>query len=246
MATTDIKPQGREALQEAAALLRGLTFSTARGALLEGEYVHLILDPLWSKETGDYRLVLTCNAVDQRRVDWAGLPIILEPTEDGAAPLFVARLNSRGQAIVSNLPAGTYRFTVSAQWFFSDKPIIESGFKAASRYRDEPERLTAADLEEEPLWPTLPPTFSSNDERVLVTPEQISPGEIALHFESPHKELESARVRFAITRPSGEIVVTGEVKLTKDADKPLWKARWQGTVPVPEPCHLMFEVFSEE
>ena len=243
MATTEITPRGWEVLQEAAVLLHGLEISTARGALLEGKYVHLIIDPRWSEESGNYWLLITCHPIDQRRVEWVGLPIIIEPIEDAGAPLFVARLNDRGQVIVHNLPAGAYRLSVSAQWYYSDKPIIESGFKTADTHEGMPEQLAAAELQEEAPWPTLPATFSSNDSRVLVTPEQVKAGEIALSFETRHDKLDGARVRFAIVQPSGKVEVTGEIRLTKIESRTLWGERWEGAVTVTSPRHMMFEVF---
>jgi len=229
----------QEVISEATALLRGLCVSTSHGVTLAGDHAHILLSSSRNEDAGTYSLLLTCYPLGRQQMDWGGLPVLVAPAESGNVPAKVARISHRGQAIIPDLPEGSYRLSVAECWFYSDEGIIAPTFQAEGQ----PESLAAADQKPEVGWPELPAEYISSDARVVVIPEVPAAGVIALTFESSDAALDGASVRFAIVRPRGEVVISDVVELTPVAGRSTRRGRWEGKITVTEPCHLMFEVF---
>jgi len=240
--TTKSGSRGQIIIEETASLLNGMPIITPQAALAKGELVEVFSDLRWDEDSQTYRLLLTCYPPGQWDVDWDGLPVFLTPTGDTSLPSFIARLNSRGQAFIHDIPEGQYRFSASTRWFYSKDPIIQPGRREVVGA----ERHAAAKEDGEISWPELPPTFSSNDSRVRVTTEQDEKGEILLSFETEDEELAGASVRFAMVRPDGQIMFSDRVSLVMADERAIWAGQWQGSLDISEPCHLMFEVFDKD
>ena len=233
----------QQVIAETVQLLQGLVIPASHGATVKGEHVHILVSSERDEASGTYSLILTFYPLARHILDWKQLPILLTPVEQQDLPAKVTRLGHRGQAIIRNLPEGTYRLSVSECWGISEGPVI---IPASMTKRSAAESLAAADRLEKALWSELPPTFTSNDSRVTVTSEQAQPGMIALTFESSNVELDGAKVRFALVNPEDEAAVNAEVVLTQVEGRATYSGRWEGTVMTSEPCRLLFEVFPAE
>lgn len=234
-------PTGQALVAEAAGLMRGLRVSTRSGATARGARTHIIISSVPGDETVACNLVLTCYAFGWQQVPWEGLPVIFRPEPGLASPTFVARLDRRGQAVVHNVPAGTYDLTVSERWYYSEEPVITSEFRQAVRHRGMPAGDTASEHGSGPV-----PLLMSEDALMRVKSLQPSPGRLALYFESIHEELVGMDIHFAIVNPSGLVAADGVVVLAGSDGETLWRAHWEGDFTESEQCHLMFEVIQAD
>ena len=222
--------EAQEIIDEAVSLMQASSFNTSKGDLLTGKSVRILIDPRWDNEEKVYQLLITFYALGQCQVPWKGMPVIIKPVSDVSLPTFIGRLNSRGQTIIKNLLHGNYKTSLSEKWYFSEQQIIKSTIRAAIRQRGEPERT---------------PIFQSNDSRVSVTIEQLSPGRISLCFETSHKELDGAKIHFCIIRSTGEVSIFGDALLSKVDRDHVWQGSWVGEHTQIEACYLMFEVYQK-
>lgn len=223
-------------INEAATLMQATSFSTLQGDFLAGESVNILIDPRWNKEGSYYQLLITCHALENCKVSWKGMPVMIKSISDSSAPIFIARLGNRGQTVLNNILAGSYQISLSAQWYFSEEQIIRPAKIAPIRHRGKPEQSED---------PGQTPNIQSNDSRISVKTEQSSPGRVSLVFETNHKELDGAKIHFAIALSTGEVVITDDVKLSEAMKNGIWRGSWERELILKEACHLMFEILSE-
>src|SRR5713226_5207650 len=104
--------KGREAIEEAARLLRQMQFSQDHGAYAEGHHVAVSVDPRWNADHETICVLITCYSFGHRRTDWATLPVHVLPESGGPGVHAIARLDARGQASIPKLPPGDYRLSL--------------------------------------------------------------------------------------------------------------------------------------
>jgi len=232
--------KGAKLIEEAARLLCRMPFSTERGGTARGEHVHVIADPRWDEAGKTFRLSVICYAPGFR-VDWAGLPIVVEPVDEHNRIAYVTRLDQGGQATLPVLPSGQYRFFASALWLESREPVVYPLAKG-----DVPEKLAAARRPAPEEWPELPESIASQDERLLVTSQQEENGQFILTAETKHEEFAGSRVQFFFVDSLDQIRFVADAGLSKAGERPLWVGRWKGRLELDEPCRIICQVVPDE
>ncbi|MDX2505556.1 MAG: hypothetical protein QNL62_13915, partial [Gammaproteobacteria bacterium] len=202
-------PAGYDVLQEAVELLKGLEFSVQEGVTVSGESLRLVIAPRWNGVDA-YRLLMTCFVYGDRKVDWANMPVHLVATTGAGSPVFVFRVNPRGQAIIDGISPGEYRMSVSKTYFGgSNMPIILP--------RENQEQLAASGVQTGDKWPEKLLTCVSNDSRLRAVPQTDANGNITITFEANDESLANGRVRFSVIKPTGKVVISHECVLEKNA-----------------------------
>ena len=231
-------PAGYDVLQETVALLQGLEFSVQEGVTVSGEYVRLVIAPHWNGVDA-YRLLMTCFVYGDRKVDWANMPVHLVAKTGAGSPVFVFRVNPRGQAIIDGISPGEYRMSVSKTYFGgSSMPIILPP--------ENLEQLAASGRQKGDKWPETLLTCVSNDSRLLAVPQTDVNGHVTIKFESNDESLANGRVRFSVIKPTGEVVFSHECVLEKNSHAGVWAAQWVGDLDVSTPANLVFDFVPEE
>ncbi len=231
--TTDNFRENSDAVRDAIKLLQGLEFSTEEGIVVGGEHVRVVITPRWNGFDA-FRLMLTCYAFGDRKVEWAGLPVRLTVADNSRSPVFIFRVNPRGQAIIDNVPGGEYKVSVMATYFGgSEEPV----FVPASNL----EQLAAAGEELEQSWPEPMMTCTSNDARLIAVPEIDTSGNAMITFESRNDIRMDGTVRFALIDSSGKVVFADELVLERDDTHGIWTAHWEGQPGLNMPVNLVFD-----
>ena len=223
-------PDQNSFIEQAARLLRRMSFSANSGDYLEGEFLSVTVSPQWNEDHQTINVLINCYAFGQRRVAWEGLPVLVRPSAEEKAskkpplPSAVAFLSLRGQAIIPAIVPGEYQLSSSSCWGGSvslpDRATwLFQGLAAAS---DEP-----------------PYVSESVDKKVTASIVRAGAQESEIAFETAEPGLADALVRFAFVAPDGEVEREGEVQLG-----PTGTGVWNGKVRLREPCELVFQVIS--
>ncbi len=229
----DTHIEGYDVIEETVSLLHGLEFSAQEGTTVSGEFVRLVIAPQWNGVDA-YRLLLTCFVYGDRKVDWANMPVRLSSIGGTSAPVFVFRVNPRGQAIINGVPPGEYRMSVKMTYSGGgDIPVILP--------QDEFERLAASSEQNHDKWPEPLMTLVSNDARLLAVPQSDAHGHLSITFESRDKSLAYGSVRFAVIDAAGEVILSHELVLEKSEHPGVWMAKWYGDLDIKSPASLVFD-----
>jgi hypothetical protein len=224
---------GIEVVQEILQLLQGLQFSVVEGTTVAGDHVRIVLAPRRNGDDG-YQLMLTCFAFGDRKVDWDNFPVRLSTVSNADTPAFIFRINTRGQALIDGVPAGEYQLSLMPTYF--------GGSQAPDFVPDHnPEALAAFGIEAGLDRPKSGLTRTSNDARLVATPEIDASGRTRITFESNDGELRGGKVRFALVDNNGKVVFAEELALKKDEKNGFWGAHWEGNVKLRAAVHLVFD-----
>lgn len=229
---------GHEIIKEVAELLREQILSPPKATMINGENVRIIIDPRWDEPSNTYQTVVLCYVPSQQQVDWEFMPISLISKDNADIPVFIIRLDQRGQGIIQNLPDGQYQISAPVTYFSTKNNTC---FPAPVQ-EDLPDRLVASDRQDEATWPIQPATHVSNDVRVTATTQFNQSGNIILTFETDDEALADSVIQFSFVRSCGQVEFTDNVILSKVKDRALWLGRWQDPVSLKEPCSLVYEV----
>jgi hypothetical protein len=224
--------KGREAIEEAARLLRQMQFSQNHGAYAEGQHVAVSVDPRWNADQGTIRVLITCSAFGHRLVDWARLPIQVLPEGRGTGIAALARLDARGQTFIPTLPPGEYRLSLRL------KPArVES---VLSRRLEQLAAQGEAERKEPRVW-----EGEGEDGAILWTLEETEDGDVQIAFETNEESLAGHDVVFSLVDPDSKRVQYSH-RLTLEPARTLGK--WEGWCSVGSqtdfqgPYELVFEV----
>jgi hypothetical protein len=229
--------QGHEILREATQLLSLMSFWSNRGAYAEGRYVAISVDPRWNEGNETIQVFLTCYAFGHRQVDWQELPICARPAGKGSV-YGIARLDARGQGIMTRLQPDDYRLFVPERYGRSEQPLP---FCPSHAYGN----LAAAT--EDPGELFEPHICDSPDGSVRATVRRTPEGTTIVAFETWETELTDAIVYFAFVRESGEMLQSAEVRLTPVDEEPgLLEARWEDEVEFTERCTFEFGILPRD
>jgi hypothetical protein len=229
--------QGEEILREAAQLLNQLSFWPNRGAYAEGRYVAISVDPRWEGDNQTIKVVLTCYAFGHGQADWRALPVLARPLLE-SGPYGMARLNERGQGIMTHLQPDDYRLFVPERYTRSEAPL-PFGFS-----HDHGDLAAATENDNESFEPQI---YESRDNRVIATVRRLHDGATVVAFETWEANLSGATVYFAFVLPSGDILQDAMVALKPVEEQPgLLEARWEAEVEFTERCTFEFGVLPED
>lgn len=231
---TDKQTRGREVIAEAAQFLRQMRFHPNRGAYAQGKHIAVSVNPQWNDDNETMRVLITCYAFGNQRVDWQGLPVFAESLNGGGVA-WLCFLNARGQAVMPNLTPDDYRLSVPTQFGRSAEPIPllapALALAAASR------------VGQDVVLTHEPHVYESTDGTVRATLRLTETGHVVVAVETNEVSLSGATVHFAFVQPSGAVEHSGTVTLQPVADEEgLWEGRWEGTLQLAEPCEFVFEV----
>lgn len=115
-------PRGGHLLEEAARLLNEMGFSASHGDYRAGDWVLVTIDPRWNSDKQVLSVAIQCSARGHQNVDWAGLPIYLCNSADGAV-LTASFLNAQGRVMFDGVSPGRYTLAASAEWKRCVDPI---------------------------------------------------------------------------------------------------------------------------
>ncbi len=231
--TTDNFRENSDAVRDAIKLLQGLEFSTEEGIVVGGEHVRVVITPR-RNELDDFHLMLTCFAFGDRKVEWAGLPVRLTAVANSRSPVFIFRVNPRGQAIIDNVPGGEYKLSIMATYFGgSEEPLFFPNSNI--------EQLVASGKETLQSWPEPMLTCTSNDAQLMAIPEVGTSGQTRISFESSSDVQMDGMVRFALIDNSGKVVFAEELVLERDEIHDIWASLWEGQLDLKAPVNLVFD-----
>lgn len=227
------EPRGRQVIEEARQLLRQLRFSDHRGAYAEGARVAVSVDPRWNADQETFHILITCYPFGRRRTDWGTLPVHVQPNGGVSGVSALARLNSRGQVLIPQLPPGEYCLSLRLN------PVQVTS--VLSRHI---ERLAAKELGEETLerqvW-----SGSGEDNAIVWTLEETEEGEVQIAFETHEERFADQTIIFYLIDPvSGQVQYSQQLQLAPTRTPGKWegwcaigfRADFQG------PYELVFEV----
>jgi hypothetical protein len=230
-------PRGRRVIEEAGQLLGQLRFSDHRGAYAEGARVAVSVDPRWNTDQETFRTLITCYPFGHRWIDWATLPVHVQPEGGVSRVSAFARLNWRGQVLIPHLPAGEYRLSLRL------KPV-----QATPVLSRRLERLAAKELGEETMerqvW-----RGTGEDNAIVWTLEETEEGEVQIAFETDEERFADRTVMFYLIDPiSGQVQYSQRLQLAPTRTPGKWegwcaigfRADFQG------PYELVFEVTSPD
>lgn len=229
--------QGHEILQEAAQLLRQMSFWSNRGAYVEGRHIAISVDPRWDDAHETIQVCVTCYAFGQHAVDWQTLPIFVRPAGVGRVH-GVARLDTRGQALLTRLQPDDYRLFVPERYGRREEPLWFSPSQAHGNL------AAATDAFYEPSEPRI---YDSLDGSVRATVYRSRDGTTVVAFETWEAELMGAVVCFAFVQASGDVLQSATVNLTPVAEEPgLLEARWEAEVACTDLCTFEFGILPRD
>ena len=223
---------GWETIAEAAQLLRRLQFSHAYGAYAEGSHVSVSADPRWNADNETICVLITCYALGHHHTEWSSLPVYVSPEDTRAGVYAIARLDTRGQAFLPNLPPGVYHLSLRTKPT-QVQPVLFP----------QPERLAAQGEDEESerqMW------RGSSEEGALVwTIEETEEGDVQIAFETHEERLAGQVVVFSLVDPDSRRVLYRH-RLTLEPTRT--SGTWEGWCSlgsqgqVHGPYELVFEV----
>jgi hypothetical protein len=224
--------KGREAIEEAARLLRQMQFSQDYGAYAEGYHVAVSVDPRWNADHETVSVLITCYPFGHRRTDWALLPIHVLPKGGGSGVHAIARLDARGQALIPTLPPGDYRLSLRIKPIQVELVLFRQHERLAAQGEDE--------QYERRLW-----RGEGEDGAIVWTIEETEEGDIQIAFETNEERLSGHGVVFSLVDPDSKRVQYSH-RLTLEPARTLGK--WEGWCSVGSqtdlqgPYELVFEV----
>lgn len=229
--------RGDEIRREATQLLSRMSFWANRGAYAEGRYIAISVDPRWDDNHETIQVALTCYAFGRAQVDWQELPVFAQLA--GKRDVYgIARLDARGQGLMTRLQPGDYRLLVPER-YGRREPALP--FRPRHAHGD---LAAATEVRHEPTAPYIHDTL---DGSVRATVHQTLEGTTVVAFETWEAELTGAVVYFAFVPDSGEILQSAAVELASVAEEPgLLEARWEAEFELTERCTFEFGVLSRE
>ena len=206
-------PRGQRVIEEAAQLLRQLRFSTHRGAYAEGRHVAVSADPRWNADLETIQVLVTCHPFGHRRADWAALPVQVQPDSGASGVHALARLDTRGQAMVPRLPPGRYRLSLRLKPSQAT-PVLSRPI----------ERLAAKELEEQEterqVW-----QGAGEDNAILWTLEETEEGEVQIAFETSDERFANSTIVFHLIDPVSKQVQYSQTVTLAPTRTP---GKWEG------------------
>jgi hypothetical protein len=224
---------GFDVVHDALNLLQGLEFSTEEGATASSSLLRVVIAPRWNGVDA-YQLMLTCFVFGDRKVDWANMPVRITAANKPGEPIYIFRVNPRGQAVIDGVPAGEYKVSTMSTYFGGhEEPLFAPG--------NIPGQLAAAGVEAKPDWPEPMLTCISNDARLIAIPEIDEDGQARITFESTQDADMDGMVRFALVDTLGKVVFSAELELHRDKAHNIWDAHWEGKMNLVTAVNLVFD-----
>ena len=200
-------PRGQQVIAEAARLLRGMRFSADNGALTDGQYVGVTVDP-WANDDGrTFRALITCYAFGHQRVDWDGHHVRVERENAPRSGVWLARFDAHGHAFFPALEPANYRATLHEH-----VPLDENGGEPDGGARILTPSAGAATSASTPVarlcgeprrahrlrvW-----SGRTRNRKLRWTAEETEEGDVQLEFVTSSSELAGHVVAFSLLDPA--------------------------------------------
>lgn len=236
-------------MAEAIRFLRGMRFSSNRGAYAEGEHVSVVVDPEWNEADDETLAVLiTCHARGPATVDWSKLKVAIRWEAGDAEIHDVLPFDADGRVLFPSVEPGKY---VLATYQRAEGGLVPPAQAYARAAAARPGAARVARVRGRAFRPTpaadLPPharrEFVAPDASVSAVLEPTTEG-IRLLVRTERPDLRGAQVTFVlIEAKTGAIVQQGQVCLERKASAPYqWEGEWKGAFSAVGPCELAFDV----
>ena len=191
-----------EVIDEAARIISDLTFTHQESSSSNSETVSVQILPIKSNEIDLFSVLITCFSSVNRSVDWTELPILIRPVDNALTEGRVIELDSRGQALVSDLTPGTYILDTSPDWGRS--------FELLPLGQDRP-------------WKRI---YSSRNKNLSLTLGKEASGRFFVEADTRLPNLATSKVEYYfIDRPTNRILQSGELNFHPAPDE---RCRWVG------------------
>ena len=261
---SETPPRGVVVLREAAALLKGMTFTSAVGDAARGKWVSVTLVP--SRSADDTLTVdISCRPSWPQTVSWHKLALWARPlssneARDRVAPVgqvlgLLPPLDDRGHVALPGLPSNHYAIRVgerAGQDLLVEPPAQAVAVRGAVRRSTDTQedvelkaRLVARRGDERDVVWSAVQVYRSSYERISATILPMS-SSIEVAFETDDPTMEGRVVRFSfLDAESGAVNLNGEASFGPVPDTSnLWEAVWLGEGFVRTPSDFVYELLS--
>lgn len=258
ISTTSVNtPVKQRIIHEALDLFNKVHFSDHDSNTLTGRNVSVTATTLWNDDDS-LKLLVTCFVHAPQNVNWTGICLKVVPENQNTSPIYICRLNSRGDGRILSLPSGDYRLAAlrTTNWGNSQKPVVNSTPKPNSSPSASdslaqllPKVVSMDSTPEEEEKPVSQPweCVASADDKVKAMIRRVVGNRYVVSFEADGTEYIDAKIEFDFIDSNNRLVLSGEISLKPEqnnTDKAV--GRWSGEISTDQPCTLSFAVLSQD